>query len=213
MVVGSVILKKNVFSSSFASFATFFGGTDVGNVANEAKINFFLRRGGLIGDGISQKMFCFVLHLLQELHFSATNVANEANVDEKQTFFVFPEELAAQKWGRVKIGKMKGWFLLQRRTGYVYIVCLRSLTSNLRFGFIFCPLPYLDCFFQCLACLEGRNMLFFDLHFIASLGIPGIPSGTLLDLEHSEVTQFDAPLFDKRIGDAVNYALDYLLRL
>src|SRR5262249_7509659 len=67
--------------------------------------------------------------------------------------------------------------------------------------------------FHFLAGLEGDDVLRLDVDAFAGARVAGLASLALLDLEHAEVAQLDAPLREKRLDDGVERLLHDLLRL
>ena len=58
-----------------------------------------------------------------------------------------------------------------------------------------------DSFFHLLTRLKGYDKLFRNIDAFSRAGIARFPCGSLLDLEHAEVPQLNAVLFNERFDD------------
>ncbi len=65
-----------------------------------------------------------------------------------------------------------------------------------------------DPFFHLLARLERDDKLLWHKHFVAGSRVPSLACGPAFYLENTEISQFDAVVFDERFDDGVEGLLD-----
>jgi len=74
-------------------------------------------------------------------------------------------------------------------------------------------LHFADSFLHFFARLERDDKLLWDKDFITCPGVAGLACRPSFDLKNTEISQFDAVIFDERFDDCVERLLDDFLRL